>query len=230
MKYKIFFSLLFSTFLWGNEVDPNILIGKFNPEKTPNFVNLKNYKIPVKNNNLYLQKEAAEALQKLYFDFKREHPNVEFWITSATRTYWDQKAIWEKKWNYYKNLKEEDKVKKILEYSSMPATSRHHWGTDFDINILENLYYEKGQGKTLWEWLKKNSHKYGFCLPYNENRTSGYFLEKWHWSYKPISSLYLKKWNELFSNKQIKNIDFSGSKYFEIYAPLYVNSINEECF
>ena len=38
-------------------------------------------------------------------------------------------------------------VKEIMKYSSMPSTSRHHWGTDIDLNSLENSYFEKGEGK-----------------------------------------------------------------------------------
>ena len=57
----------------------------------------------------------------------------------------------------------------ILEYSSAPGTSRHHWGTDMDINALQNDYFSnKGNGAFLYEWLQKNAAKFGFCQPYNK--------------------------------------------------------------
>ena len=54
-------------------------------------------------------------------------------------------------------------AKTILLYSSMPTTSRHHWGTDMDINSLENSYFASGQGLKEYTWLKKNAAKFGFC-------------------------------------------------------------------
>ncbi len=236
MKKNLFRLLIFSIILiilsvHSESVDNDLLIvtGKYEVKKQKNFVNLKDFQIPVQGKDLYLQVEVAKALQKMFLDLKKEHPNIEFWVTSGVRTYWDQKRIWESKWKNMGKISSLEKTKKILEYSSMPATSRHHWGTDFDINILENSYYEKGNGKLLWDWLNKNAKKYGFCMPYNENRPNGYHLEKWHWSYKPIATRYQKKWNEYFYQKKITELDFSGNEYFYEFAPLYVNSINPDC-
>ncbi|MFN3605473.1 MAG: M15 family metallopeptidase [Leptonema sp. (in: bacteria)] len=229
---SLFILLLVNYFLiaenFRNE-DYLILFGIYKSQEISKFVNLKNYQIPTKGRNLFLQKEVAESLERMYLDLKKEHPNIEFWIASAARTYWDQKHIWELKWKQFSFLTPDSRVKKILEYSSMPGTSRHHWGTDFDINVLENSYYEKENGKILWDWLSKNAVKYGFCMPYNENRSSGYLLEKWHWSYKKIALVYQKKWNEYFAQKKINFLDFSGKEFFTEFAPIYVNSINPEC-
>ena len=73
---------------------------------------------------------------------------VELKIVSGTRNFHQQKSIWERKWNA--NIKSMDSlssVKEILKYSSMPCTSRHHWGTDIDLNDLNNSYFEYGKGK-----------------------------------------------------------------------------------
>ena len=35
----------------------------------------------------------------------------------------------------------------------MPATSRHHWGTDLDINSVDPKYWEEEPGKSEFEWL-----------------------------------------------------------------------------
>ena len=72
----------------------------------------------------------------------------------------------------------------------MPSTSRHHWGTDIDINSLEPSYFEGGKGLQEYQWLVANAPSYGFCQVYSEmgpERPYGYQEEKWHWSYLPIS-------------------------------------------
>ena len=84
-----------------------------------------------------------------------------------------------------------ENAKKILLYSSMPSTSRHHWGTDIDINSLEPSYFEYGRGKIEYDWLVKNGAKFGFCQTYSDfaknDRSSGYQEESWHWTYMPKS-------------------------------------------
>lgn len=232
LKFKLLLMIFFGNSLSlssGEEV--LFVIGKYDPARHPDFVNLKDSGIPVKDKDMFLQREAAIALKKMYEDLQKEHPGIPFWITSATRTYRHQKTIWEKKWSSYENIKEPEKrAEMILQYSSMPGSSRHHWGTDFDINILENSYYLQGEGKLLWEWLSKNSKKYGFCQPYNGNRKNGHLEEKWHWSYYPKAREYQKLWNRYYrEGKILPLLDFSGAAYFTVFAEIYVNSINPEC-
>lgn len=216
-----------------NQIKIEFLIGQYDYTKHPSFINLKTIGIPVAKDDLYLQKEVAEELLKLYQDLKKDIPDAEFYITSATRNYWHQKQIWEQKWKKYKplyNNHQEKIVKKILEFSSMPGTSRHHWGTDFDINILNNEYYETAKGKKLYQWLKQNAKKYGFCMPYNEGRQEGYYLEKWHWSYFKLAKQYQKQWNEYFNKNYFDSyLDFTGKEFFKNFSYTYVNSINQEC-
>jgi len=63
----------------------------------------------------------------------------------------------------------------------MPTASRHHWGTDVDINSVDPDYFLNGTGLQEYEWLKKNAYKYGFCQPYSPkdsvHRSTGYNLE-----------------------------------------------------
>ena len=113
----------------------------------------------------------------------------------------------------------------------MPGTSRHHWGTDFDINQLNNTYYTKGEGLIIYQWLKKNANKYGFAQPYTEQRTEGYKEEKWHWSYLPLAKIYLKEWNSAYNNNPDLFTEpglFFGSEVSGHLSPKYVNSINPE--
>lgn len=215
-----------------------ILLGKFNQKADTAFA-----LIPLKycsKEGMYLRKETLAAFVKMYDAAKSEGVNLK--IISATRNFSEQKAIWEAKWNGSrlvngKNLAQTisdrvERAKTILRYSSMPGTSRHHWGTDMDLNSLENAYFTTAEGKKVYEWLKINAATFGFCQPYsvkNENRPNGYEEEKWHWSYTPLSSAILEEYAHKIKLEHITG--FTGS---ETAAKLhiiehYVKGINFEC-
>lgn len=218
----------------------NYITGRFDPSKNSNFINLKKSGIPC-SGELYLRKETAEALKLMLSEFKKDHPEIKITVQSATRNFYSQKTIWEEKWNGKRKVSGTPDINKIsdplvrslkiLEYSSMPGTSRHHWGTDFDINTLNNKYYEKGEGKIIYQWLSMNAYRFGFAQPYTEGRAEGYKEEKWHWSYVPLSKKFLKEWNEIYQQDPSLFINkiFSGSEISGKLASVYVNSINPEC-
>ena len=137
---------------------------------------------------------------------------------SGTRTFEQQKGIWERKWSTRKGTPEE-RARDILLYSSMPMTSRHHWGTDIDINNLENSYFATGKGKAEYEWLCRHGHEYGFAQVFTEKTGGrpGYELEKWHWSYLPAAEVYLQYYHDHIGEQDITG--FTGS---ETAGPLRV--------
>jgi LAS superfamily LD-carboxypeptidase LdcB len=146
---------------------------------------------------------------------------VELTIISATRNFEAQKRIWENKWEGRtqvegKNLTTvkdaKQRARLILLYSSMPSTSRHHWGTDMDLNSLENSFFESGQGLKIYKWLTAHGAEYGFCQPYTSKTGGrmGYEEEKWHWSYLPLSGLFLDEYKMQVTYKDIKG--FAGSE------------------
>jgi len=227
---------------YGKTTPFNYLTGRFSPHKHDKFVLINGKYVPTNKRKHYLRKETAAALRRMYRAFHRDHPGIKFFVRSSTRNFYSQKSIWESKWTGRrlvrgKKLNETIKNKynrglKILEFSSMPGTSRHHWGTDFDINSLNNRYYEKGDGRIIFLWLKKNASKYGFGQPYVSGRKRGYYEERWHWSYLPLSKVFLKDWNIIFNrNKKlfVKKDAFLGADFAGKLAPVYVNSINKEC-
>ncbi|MCP4136185.1 MAG: M15 family metallopeptidase [bacterium] len=230
--------------VYGNISPLVYLTGRFSPRKQKVFVSLKDMGIPVDNKAHYLRKKAALALRDMYIEFQLDNPRVKFRVRSSTRNFDDQKRIWNNKWNGNTkvggkrlNRAIKDPVKRareILRFSSMPGTSRHHWGTDFDINTLTNEYFKSGEGKIVYTWLKKNAHRFGFCQPYTAGRKTGYNEERWHWSYLPLASLFLKDWNQLFNHRQglsfyTQRDLFGGSEFVGNLAPEYVNGINEAC-
>jgi len=221
--------------LFGSLKPADYLTGRFDPSKSRLFACINDAGVPVNEWRHYLRKEAAAALKKMYADFRRENPKEPFWVQSSTRSFLDQKTIWDAKWKKLQAGGEKDPLKialSILKYSSMPGTSRHHWGTDFDLNVLRNDYYESGEGKVLYRWLSRNAGRYGFCQPYTAGRKGGYSEEKWHWSYRPLAAELLARWNELYRSDPAvfsRRGLFSGSESAGRLAPEYVNTINESC-
>jgi len=179
-----------------NSISKAQLLGQISASKQTNFSIIER---PYTNKaNMYMNTQAYNAYKKMYADAAKE--GLDLKIVSAFRSFYHQKAIWEAKWTGRTKVLGQDLSKKypnaearakvILMFSSMPGTSRHHWGTDMDINNFTNAYFEKGKGYKEYQWLLENAAKYGFCQPYTEkgvNRPEGYNEEKWHWSYVPIA-------------------------------------------
>jgi D-alanyl-D-alanine carboxypeptidase len=205
------------------------LLGKIDYTKDPYFTSVSTEHC---TKSTYLHKETYKKFKEMFTAAKKE--GVILKIISGTRNFNEQKGIWERKWAT--NIKTMDSIsaaKKILLYSSMPTTSRHHWGTDMDINSLENGYFESGQGLKEYNWLQKNASKYGFCQVYTDKKTvarDGYQLEKWHWSYIPLASQYLKKYNELINYSLIKGFQASNLAAKLRSIEDYVNGIDKKCY
>ena len=221
--------------LFGPVSAADYCAGKFEPAKHPDFANISTAGIPGDRAH-YLRKETVEALKCLYEAFKKDHPEGKLWVQSSTRNFYVQKSIWERRWREYAaaNPKAADGeiARLILRYSSMPGTSRHHWGTDFDLNVLQNGYYEKGQGAVLYIWLTRNAGRFGFCQPYTAGRKDGYQEERWHWSHVPLAARFQEQWNALFSKDPSllrTGADFRGSASSLPLAPVYVNAVNSAC-
>jgi LAS superfamily LD-carboxypeptidase LdcB len=192
------------------KIEKNILLGKFDYKKDSNFSIVSS---KYSSKTIYLRKEVLQKFDQMYDAALKD--GIKLVIISGTRSFNHQKYIWDRKWA--KNILKMDSisaVKEIMKYSSMPSTSRHHWGTDIDLNSLENSYFEKGEGKKIFDWLVANAFKYGFHMTYDnqeETKRTGYKMEKWHWSYVPISKQFLIQFNEYVKCENISS--FKGSKF-----------------
>lgn len=90
------------------------------------------------------------------------------------------------------------RVEAILWWSALPGTSRHHWGTDFDVKdagalppgyklrVVPEEYREGGPMERLTRWLDRHMHGFGFFRPYTTDR-GGVSPEPWHLSYAPVA-------------------------------------------
>ncbi len=213
------------------------VMGQFDPSKHADFVIIDS-KYADRDDRL-MYSYAYEAFQNMWNAANSD--GVELKIISATRNFDYQKGIWERKWNGQTKVEGRAlpewipnplvRAKKILEYSSMPGTSRHHWGTDIDLNAFENSYFEKGKGLQEYEWLRKNAVTYGFCQPYTAKgvkRPNGYNEEKWHWSYIPSAKIFLERAKEL-SDSMISGFDGSETAEEISVVENYIFGINHRC-
>ncbi len=215
------------------------LTGKFDPLVHPDFV-------PVApkytdGDPYVLHQDTYAAFEKMHAAAARD--GVTLVMVSATRNFARQKQIWEAKWNGQRLLegKEKadlvypdpaDRARAILRYSSMPGTSRHHWGTDIDLNALTNGYFEQGEGKKVYDWLQANAAAFGFCQPYTakgEDRPNGYEEERWHWSYLPLATQLTD-----YAATQLQDVNitgFAGAGAAPAISVIdnYVLGINQQC-
>jgi len=193
------------------------LLGKFEPDNDSNFVPLVKPYAAGSALNQYLHKETFAAFKEMYEAAQTE--GISLRILSGTRNFDYQKSIWEGKWSGKrlqngKNLAQEvpdpqARALEILRTSSMPGTSRHHWGTDIDLNAFNNGYFKSGEGARVYEWLQSHAAQYGFCQPYTDkalNGRTGYEEERWHWSYKPLAQQYLRAYEATISESAIRSL------------------------
>jgi LAS superfamily LD-carboxypeptidase LdcB len=192
-----------------------------------------------------LRKEPWNAYQEMRFEAEKE--GIKMWCTSAYRSFEYQKGIWNNKFITIKkqspNLSCEQILDKITEYSSLPGTSRHHWGTDIDIidsfgypneNPLKKENFELGGEYQFFAyWLSQNASKFGFYLTYDNNpKRTGFAYEPWHYSYAPLSKMYIKIFKEIDYSLKIDHFKIKGNEcinkvFLQKYYEKYVFGINE---
>ena len=207
------FFLICNEFYSQATVDLDIIIGK----SQSNLV----------GDSIRLEVNTYKAFKKMEAAAKRD--GIYLKIVSAYRGFERQKLIWNNKYEKFTNdfsLEPEKAISEIIRFSTVPGTSRHHWGTDIDIidgnfpdeeNILVSEKFEKdGLFYKLKNWLDNNSENFGFYLTYtNDKNRKGFEFEPWHYSYKPVSVKYYRALIKTDLKKIIKSLDINGSDYFD---------------
>jgi LAS superfamily LD-carboxypeptidase LdcB len=190
-----------------------------------------------------LQAPASKSFASMKKEAAKK--GIQLHVTSGHRDYTKQLSIWNNKFDRYqaKGLSGLETIKKITEYSAMPGTSRHHWGTDadiLDISVLQpksplntNHYItSKGVYNKMYEWMQANAARFDFHETYtNDAARKGYEFEPWHYSYKPLSVDYLKKYNQVVTiqniiSPKLKGKEFINEYFFSKYKQDYINGIN----
>ncbi len=196
---------------------------------------LGNKTIPVEVQRAYNSMKAAA---------KKDGINLT--IVSGYRSYERQEQIWNRKWKRYEKqgLGPDQIFDKIVEYSTVPGTSRHHWGTDLDIIdsnasysgdvLVPKKFHGNGPFCKMKDWMDKNASNYGFALVYTLNeRRPGFKYEPWHWSYVPLSrkryQQYLSTVNlkKFLGNQSILGMDQINDERLQRYLEEHVIGINE---
>ncbi len=223
----------------NRKYDLAFVMGHFDPASHPDFVLIDT--IHADRPGLYLHKDTYVAFQEMYD--QALGAGVRLQIRSATRNFAAQKGIWERKWTGETEIESGQnasivypdpvlRATMILKYSSMPGSSRHHWGTDIDLNAFDNSWFESGNGLQIYQWLSEHADDYGFCQPYSakgKERPYGYEEERWHWTYMPLSQPLTQMATDSLTDVMITG--FLGS---EVATRLkiverYVLGINAEC-
>ena len=161
---------LASTPFWANSLPKN-------PYSTKMLLGMG--ELPLYKEIIPLAKKAGKAFEKMQKAAKKEGVVLE--IVSGYRSYNRQKAIWNRKYkaNETAGLSPEQNIKKIIEYSTLPGTSRHHWGADVDIVdgskpkvgdvLVAEKFHDKGPYTQLKIWMDQHAKNFGFYLPYTQN-------------------------------------------------------------
>lgn len=173
-----------------------------------------------------MHKDASVAFQEMKKAAAVKNINIE--LVSAYRSFQRQKEIFEEKYRKYTNqgLSPVDSITKIIEYSTIPGTSRHHWGTDIDIidgnanprpkSVLQpELFHGDGPFCKLKDWLTENANSFGFYEVYTNNANrKGFKYEPWHFSYAPVSIPMLAAYKKLDLKLILEEEKLLGVQYF----------------
>jgi LAS superfamily LD-carboxypeptidase LdcB len=167
------------------------------------------------SDNIYVHKQVVSAFKGLQLAAQKDGFNLQ--IASGFRSFERQQLIWNNKFSgkirilnkeghplAIEKLSEIEKLFAILHWSALPGTSRHHWGTDFDIfdpnclpvdkklQLTVSEYSESGYFFELTQWLSENMKSFGFYRPY-QKYNGGVAIEPWHISYFPIAQRAIEK-------------------------------------
>ena len=193
-------------------------------------------------NNYNLRKEAALAFDNLRKAALKD--KIQLYSVSSYRSFDRQKGIFERKFINYKNqgLSGPKAIQKIIQYSTIPGTSRHHWGTDLDLIdlsvpkpnsvLLEKHFTEGGVYHNMYQWLIKYASDFGFYETYtNEISRKGFKYEPWHYSYAPLSIKLIQDYQKIdalnvIKSKKINGIEFVTESVWQKYFNENIMDIN----
>lgn len=155
-------------------------------------------------------------------------------IHSAFRSFQQQLSIWNRKATGeravldsnaqpidIRTLSPHELALAILRWSALPGASRHHWGTDIDvfdaattpegyeIQLVPAEVEGSGMHAPLHDWLDQRiaaGTAFGFHRPYDADR-GGVAPERWHLSYAPVATRYLRALTPALLRETVANAD-----------------------
>ena len=221
--------LCLSMYTSAQHIDPLFVLGKTSPPLVGS-----------------MQEEVYEAYERMRQAAAKE--GIDIKVVSAHRSYHRQREIWNAKYKILtlQGLPAKDAIQEIITYSTLPGTSRHHWGTDIDIIdnanpqsgdvLLNEKFYDNGPSSALREWMNDNAAAFGFFEVYTNNpNRKGFAHEPWHFTYRPLSKSYLEvlttyALSEIAKDDQLLGRSFIDNNFFEAYTSAHILDINPILF
>jgi D-alanyl-D-alanine carboxypeptidase len=139
---------------------------KLKSDYVPNLVSLDGY------GGGQMEKVAAEHFKEMVNAAKKD--GMKIYNVSGYRSYNTQK-------NLYNGYVSRNGQAKADTFSARAGTSEHQTGLATDVNYVSDSFANTKE----YQWLIKNSYKYGFILRYPKGKEfiTGYKYEPWHYRY-----------------------------------------------
>jgi len=221
--------LCLSMYTYAQHIDPLFVLGKTSPPLVGS-----------------MQEEVYEAYERMRQAAAKE--GIDIKVVSAHRSYHRQREIWNAKYKTLtlQGLPAKDAIQEIITYSTLPGTSRHHWGTDIDIIdnanpqsgdvLLAEKFYGDGPSSALRSWMNRNAADYGFLEVYTDHpNRKGFAHEPWHYTYHSLSKAYLEVLtnqviSEIAKDEQLLGRKFLDADFFKSYTTEHLLDINPKLF
>ena len=221
--------LCLSMYTSAQHIDPLFVLGKTSPPLVGN-----------------MQEEVYDAYERMRQAAAKE--GIDIKVVSAHRSYHRQREIWNAKYKTLtlQGLPAKDAIQEIITYSTLPGTSRHHWGTDIDIIdnanpqsgdvLLAEKFYGDGPSSALRSWMNRNAADYGFLEVYTDHpNRKGFAHEPWHYTYHSLSKAYLEVLtnqviSEIAKDEQLLGRKFLDADFFKSYTTEHLLDINPILF
>ena len=221
--------LCVSMYTSAQHIDPLLVLGKISPPLVGS-----------------MQEEVYESYERLRQAAANE--GIDIMVVSAYRSYNRQREIWNAKYKTLTllGLPAKDAIQEIITYSTLPGTSRHHWGTDIDIIdnanpqsgdvLLAEKFYGDGPSSALRSWMNQNAADYGFLEVYTDHpNRKGFAHEPWHYTYHYLSKAYLEiltnhAISEIAKDEQLLGREFLDAEFFKNYTAENLLDINPILF
>jgi len=178
--------------------DITVLVNKFH-ELDETFVPSDLVSIP-SFPSLQIRQVAVDDLEKLLAAAKLD--GVMLIPYSTYRSYQYQKSLYEK----YLST---DVQANVDTYSARPGHSEHQLGLALDVRSSNHWY---NLNEKDYEWMQKNSYKYGFIIRYpkDHSEVTGYKEEPWHIRYVGVEHA-----------TKVHELGITYDEYYDLYLTQY---------
>ena len=161
---------------WNKSCDLNLLV--INKDNAIS----DNYKFSLVDfNGKPINSEIMSPLESMINDAKKD--NINIYVSSGYRSAERQTVLYNRKVSYFlkKDLTKAQAEIEAAKVVAKPKTSEHNTGLAIDFNSVKDSFCKTKE----YDWLLKNSYKYGFILRYPKNKSgvTNITFEPWHFRY-----------------------------------------------